>query len=364
MAWVDSVQLTNLNAELSRLWEGENGQKKTHASLFNLILYVNKTERTDFYQHLIKTVVSKFPCRVMFILYDDQAPEPYLRTSVSSETVGSGENQVFCEIIHIDVAGKLSERVPYIILPQILPDLPVYLLWTQNPTTESTVLPYLEPFADRIIFDSESTPDLQQYCRCVLSLKKRFHCAIGDLHWSTFSGWRTLFSQVFNNPESVLSLAQSKIIRIRYNNLKGQHLKHSYIKAAYLQAWLASRLSWKFETIETHEGNIRLAYRRPLQEVIFLLVPQEAPSLPPGAILSVEIESVKKEGHYSLKSELDSDQVTIQYSENDRCDLPYRYYLNRNSESQEIVEEIFCPSGGKHYRDMLEMLASTPWRRA
>ncbi len=364
MVLMDSIQLTDLNEELARLWEEEVGQKKTRASLFNLIFYVQKTERTEFYQSLIKSVVGKFPCRVMFILYDDQAPEPYLRTSVSSETLGEGENQVFCEIIHIEVAGKLSERVPYIILPQILSDLPVYLLWTQDPTTESTILPYLEPFADRILFDSESTLDLQQYCRSVLSLKKRFHCATSDLHWSTVSGWRALFAQVFNDPESVLSLAQSKFIRINYNNIKGQHLKHTYIKAAYLQAWLASRLSWKFEAIESNEGNIRLAYRRPLQEVIFLLVPQEAPSLPPGAILSVEIESVKNNGHYSFKRELHSNQVSIQYSKNDLCDLPYRYYLNGNSESQEIVEEIFYPSGGKHYRDMLEMLASTPWRRA
>lgn len=363
MVIMDSIQLIDLNKELASLWKEEKGQKKTRASLFNLILYVQKTERTEFYQHLIKSVVSKFPCRVMFILCDENSAEPYLRTSVSSETLGAGENQVFCEIIQVEVAGSLNERVPFILLPHILPDLPVYLLWTQDPTTESTVLPYLEPFADRVIFDSESATDLQSYCRSVLSLIRRFHCATSDVHWSALSGWRTIFSQTFNDPEAVLSLAQSKMIRIHYNSRQGKYLKHTYIKAAYLQGWLASRLSWKFESIETHEGNIRLMYRRPLQEVIFLLVPHEVPSLFPGAILSVDLESVKNKGHYFFKRDENSNQVTMQYSEEELCHLPYSYRLTGNSESQEIVEEIFDPSGGKHYRDMLDMLASTPWRK-
>lgn len=360
----DPIQLTNLSEELARLWNTEQGQKKTRASLFSLILYVQKTDRVAFYQNLIRSVVDKFPCRVMLILNDDTAREEYLRTSVSSETLGEGETKIFCEIIQIEVAGKLSERVPFIILPQILPDLPVYLLWTQDPSTESTVLPHLEPFADRIIFDSESTPNLQHYCRSVLSLMQRFHCNIGDLNWSALSGWRTIFAQVFNDPESVLNLVQSKIIRIHYNNLRGQHLKHTEIEAAYLQAWLASRLSWKFESNEINEGNIRLTYRRPLHEVVFLLVPQEIETLPPGEILSVEIESLNNQGHYSFKRHPQNRQVYIQYSEKDLCHLPYCSYLSGSIPGQEIIEEIFYPSGGKHYQDMLEMLAAIPWRSA
>ncbi|MFC2049230.1 glucose-6-phosphate dehydrogenase assembly protein OpcA [Chlamydiota bacterium] len=360
---VDPIQLTDLNDELIRLWNTEQGQKKTRASLFNLILYVQKTKRAGFYQELIKSVISKFPCRVMLILSDDSPEEEYLRTKVSSHTLGEGDQQVYCEIIQIEVAGKLSERVPFIIIPQILPDLPVYLLWTQDPATESTVLPHLEPFADRIIFDAESTPDLQQYCKSVLSLMRRFHCAIGDLNWSAISGWRTIFTQVFNDPGSVLSLAQSKIIRIHYNHHACQYLKHTDIEAAYLQAWLASRMSWKFEAAEINEGNTRITYRRPLQDVVFLLVPQVVVTLPPGAILSVEIESVKEQGHYSFKRDPKTRQLFIQYSEKDLCNLPYCSYLSGNAPGQEIVEEIFYPSGGKHYRDMLETLALISWRK-
>jgi glucose-6-phosphate dehydrogenase assembly protein OpcA len=358
------LQIKDLNEELAHLWDSEKGQKRSRASLFNLILYVQKTARVSYYQNLIKSVVSKFPCRVMLIVCEDRPQEDYLRTSVTSQTLGSGDTQVFCEMIQIEVGGKMSERVPFIILPHILPDLPVYLLWTQDPSTESAVLPHLEPFADRMIFDAECTEDLQRYCRSVLSLMDRFHCDIGDLCWSALSGWRTVFTQVFNDVESIASLAKSKIIRIGYNQCQDTFLiKHPEREAAYIQAWLAARMKWQFERFELNEGNTRLTYRRPIHPVTFLLVPQRVQTLPEGTLLSIEIESFKNEGHYSFKRAPETRQVSIQYSEKELCYLPYSTYLSGYAAGQGIIEEMFFPSGGEHYRQMLTTLAAIPWKR-
>lgn len=356
------IQLTDINEELTRLWDTEQGEKKVRASLFNLIIFVQKTERTDHYKNLVKSVVSKFPCRVILIISDEGIKEGYLRTSVGSETVGEGELQIFCEMIQIEVAGKLIERVPFIILPQILPDLPVYLLWTKDPATESTILPHLEHLASRIIFDSESTNDIQAYSKAVLSLTQRFHCQIGDLNWSILAGWREAVSEVFNSSDAFSALTQAKIIRIHYNRPFSNLYKHSDIEAAYLQAWLASRLNWKFQTFENNEGNIRLSYRRPSGETIILVMPQEESELPSGTILSVEIESLSNKKHYSFKRHPQTRQVFIQHSDKERCDLPYCIRLTGHEEGQVIVDEIFYPSGGEHYHDMLETLALIPWR--
>lgn len=358
----NGIQLTNIAHDLAHLWDTEKGQKKIRASLFNLILYVQKTERIECYQRLIKFVVSKFPCRVILIVNDTASRKESLKTSVSSETIGEGERKIFCELIQIEVAGKLIERVPFIVLPQILPDLPVYLLWTQDPSTESTVLPHLEPLANRIIFDSESTEDLQSFSRTILSLLHRFHCDIGDLNWSAISGWRSIFAQTFNSQETFLSLAQSDMIRIYYNKSPNLDQKYPEIEAAYLQAWLAARLNWKFQTIEINEGNIRLTYRRPLKEVVFLLIPQDT-GQDSGCIVSVDIESAKDKGHYIFKKHPQMRQVFIQYSDKDYCQLPYSSYLSGTAAGQEIVEEIFYPTGGKHYKEMLEVLAIIPWTK-
>ena len=359
------IELADIAEELNRLWNSEQGQKKIRASLFSLILYVQKSELTGSYQSLIKSVVSKFPCRVIMILNETNLSKQYLRTSVSSETIGTADLQIFCEIIQIEVAGRLIERVPFIVLPHILPDLPVYLLWTQDPSTESTVLPHLEHLAHRIIFDSKSTEDLQSYCQTLLSLMQHLHCDnIGDLNWSALSGWRNIFTQVFYSQDSLLSLAQSTLIRIYYNNCQTKYQMHTEIQAAYLQAWFASRLNWKFESIEISEGHIRLTYHRLLKEIVVLLVPQDTDTQPPGSILFVEIESAKNKGQYIFKKHPQTQQVLIQYSEEDFCQLPYSAYLPGTTNGQAIVEEIFYPSGGEHYKDMLEVLALIPWRKS
>lgn len=357
------VELVNIYEELTRLWDQEQGEKKTRASLFTLILFVQKSERFEFYDSLIKSVVSKFPCRVIAIISDEGPDKEYLRTTVKTQTITEGELQIFCELIRLEVAGSLIERVPFIVTPQILPDLPVYLLWTKDPAAESSILPHLEPLADRIIFDSESTHDLQAYAHCVSSLLCQFHCAIGDLNWSATSSWRHIFRQVFDTYDSFINLVQSKLIRIYYNRNPSSSQQHTEIEAAYLQAWIASRLNWKFQAITIDEGNIRLTYRRPTNEVIVLLIPQEAPHLNPGTLLNIEIECEHNQAHYTFKRHPESRQAFIQFSDQERCDLPYCTFLTGIEEGQEILQEIFYPSIGTHYREMLDVLTHIPWKR-
>lgn len=354
----DPIQLININEELSHLWESGQGAKRTRASLFNFILYVQKTERLPFYESLIKSVVSKFPCRVMMIVSEEE--KKYLRTSVNSEIISEGELQIYCELIRIEVGGALAERVPFILIPHILPDLPVYLLWTQDPATENTILPHLEPLADRIIFDPESTHDLQLYAKSVLSLQQRFHCAIGDLNWSALSGWRQLFRQVFDSFDPFLDLVQSKVMRIRYNKTPNRNTE---IEAAYLQAWIASRLNWQFQRVEITEGSSRVSYHTPTHEVAILLIPEEVSELSPGTLLGIEIECEKNNAHYVFKRHPKTRQVFVQFSNKERCNLPTCSYLSGVSEGREIIEEIFYPSTGPHYREMLEILTAASWKR-
>lgn len=358
----ETIQLIDLDEELTKLWDQEQGQKKIKASLFNLILFVEKTEQGEGYQSLINSVVSKFPSRVLLILSDPNPKEEYLRTSVSSQTIGEGELQIFCEIIRIEVAGQLISRVPFIILPQILPDLPVYLLWTQDPAKENTILPHLEPLADRIIFDAGVSKDLQSYSKAIQSLSSRFHCKIGDLNWSACSGWRELLASLFDSQEGIISLAQTGTLRITYNKRLQDQNQHTEIEAAYLQAWIASRFDWKLESFDINDGNARITYKRPANRVVVLLIPKEEKELPAGSILSIEIESLVNEEHYHLKRHPTSRQVYIQHSNKECCDLPSCSYLLGTQEGQEIIEEMFYPSGGEHYQEMLTILSSTSWK--
>ncbi|MEZ5314678.1 MAG: glucose-6-phosphate dehydrogenase assembly protein OpcA [Chlamydiales bacterium] len=355
------IELTDINQELNQLWDKEQGKNTTRASLFTLIVYVSKNTKLNSSETLIKSVISKFPCRIILVIRSDDQKETYLRTSIASETVSQGEFQIFCEIIKIEVAGPLIERVAFIITPQILPDLPVYLLWRYNPAIENLILPALERIADRIIFDPESTYHLQRYAQVVSSFLNQFHCRIGDLKWSKISGWRHLFVQVFDHSDALKKLLESKVIQIFYNKKKSEYQEHTEIEAAYLQAWIATRLNWKFQAIEIKKNQIYLTYFNQGKIVTIIMIPEYLPVLAPGMITKIEIESVKNQSRYIFKHHPETRQVFIEYADQNYCDIPICMYLPEVSEGQEIIEEIFHPSVDFHYYEILQLLQSISW---
>jgi glucose-6-phosphate dehydrogenase assembly protein OpcA len=356
----ERIQLVDIGSELKKLWDQEQGKDKIRACLFNLIVYVTKDEKEENYQKMVHSVIAKFPCRVILILAVD-SHEELLNISVRSETLEAGENKIFCEIIQVEASNSQLNRVPFIILPHILSDLPVYLLWTQDPIKANSILPHLESLANRIIFDSKSTSDIQKFSQSVLSIMDRFHCEVGDLKWNAFKGWRNLIRSAFNHPESLICLVQSKIVRVYYNESSAQSDRNYEIEAVYFQAWLAAQLNWKFQFIEKNEGNIRIAYKRLAYDIIISLIPTEIGELPPGTLVSIEIESLRNKAHWNFKRQPETRQVFIQYSDQNCCDLPHVNFLGGPTQGKEIIQEIFYQQAGTHYRNMLQILAQIPW---
>jgi len=357
-----NISIPNINDELVRLWNQEQGEDKIRASLFNLIVYVQGTARLKEAENLVKRVVGKFPSRVIFLITESQPGEDSLHVSVSSQTIGEGDLKIFCEMIRIEVNGTPIERVPFLVIPQILPDLPVYLLWTQDPSTDGLVLPHLVSHVTRIIFDAESTLSLHDFASAILALQHKYHCELGDLNWIAIEGWRRVLMETFNTKEDFLVLGRAHHIVISYNKPEASSCAQAEMQAAYLQAWLASRLNLTFETFEVVEGNIRLEYRRPMHEVVILLRPTHEPTLPPGSIVNINIESSLNQGHYLFERHPTLPQVAVHFSDETRCMLPDLHALQVTPPEQEIVREIFYPQGKGHYLGMLGVLALTPWR--
>jgi glucose-6-phosphate dehydrogenase assembly protein OpcA len=162
------IRLADIEKELNGLWETQKDKKLIKASLFNLIIYADVKEKSDFLDDMVKTILEKYPCRIIFISGNTDALKNSLRTSVANIIVGKGENAVACDRIHIDVSPQQLHRVPFIIFPLLIPDLPIYLLWGKDPTGEMDILPHLRPYASRLIFDSDSTYNLQDFSRKML----------------------------------------------------------------------------------------------------------------------------------------------------------------------------------------------------
>lgn len=353
-----SIELCHIEEELKRLRECESGKHKVHASLFNLIIYVDQEERTALYEKLIKTVVSHFPSRILLIVAHPQG-EDHLSSQVTAETLQGGELEIFCEVIRLEVGGAFLERIPFLVLPQLLPDLPTHLLWASSDLRDQGVLIPLERIAKRVIFDSERISNLREFSLSILHLLSQFHAEVSDLNWSALRPWRHLLANQFATDKELRSLEEATLIRLTYAM---DHQNLSEIEAAYLQAWLATQLNWKFARMERSEENIRLTYQRTGGEVALLLAPERNSGLPAGALSSIEVESAYEKGHTLFKRDPFTRQVHIQYSNALCCLLPTYTFLSSLKADDEIIDEIFSQETSATYRAMLHTLSQIPWK--
>ncbi len=337
------VDPSKIEPELLKLWEGVS-KEKNRACLFNLIVFNTLSIRTDYIRDIIRKVSEKYPCRVLFISSDPTSATPYLKTAVS--VVGSGTSA--CDYIDIGVSGSAIEKVPFLLFPHIIPDLPVSLLWTEDPNLPHPLFTPLAKLANRLIFDSESADSLLLFSEKVLQMRKESPFDTADLNWARTEGWRDLIGSLFRSGDQLHKIKQ---IQITYNSQKTESFCHLKVQSMYLLAWLASRLKWNFKSaspdlnfiFEKQKGEIR---------------PAKWEKLGPGTIISVEITTSDGYHYQCSRNPKQYNQVSIQISSPDRCELPYQFILGRTGiVGPSLIKEIITKGTSGHYLDMLKTLS-------
>lgn len=338
------VDPERIEPELIRIWEGL-GKDKIRASLFNLIVYNRLSSRTDYVRNIVQKVVEKFPCRVLFISHDPDASPHYLKTAISI----IGEGSIACDHIDIGVAGESVERVPFLILPHIIPDLPVYLLWTEDPIKPNPLFEPLMRSASRIIFDSECSDSLHEFAQTVLKLKKETKAEFADLNWARTEGWRDLIASTFNSPERLKELTELSFLQITYNARETEWFCHLKVQSLYFLAWMASRLNWKIKKCSKGTQFRFEQLEATIQSTLW-------PKLGSGTIVSVELKTKQELFIQCMRLPDRYHFVGIQVSTPEKCELPFQYVLGQTATGQSLVQEITRKGTSSHYLSMLEEL--------
>lgn len=354
---VETIHPADIESELGRIWESFQGTNKMRACLFNLIIYAKKGQRNAYLNQIAQKVIEKFPSRIIFITYDENSKDDNLRTSVSVLTADEGENEIACDLIEVEVSSKNHPRVPYVILPHILPDLPVYLVHADDPTEENSIAQQLEHFANRVIFDSESTCDLPAFAKAVLSHKENNQADVADLNWARIEGWRQLFANVFKSPDELDRLRHSTVINIHYNSKETDYLCHTNIQSIYLQTWIGVQLGWSLTNFCQEKESQLFSYETEHTPLQISIHPTKREEIPPGRILSIKIET-EKGYHYSLKRSAECPHhVMIEKSSAEFCSLPVHYVMDKDVSGQSLVKGICHKGTSSHYIKMLAVLA-------
>lgn len=329
------VDPEHIESELIKLWE-KLAKEKMRACLFNLIIFNKLSARTDYIRDIVQKVSEKYPCRVLFISYDPESAHPYLKTAIS--VVGNGS--IACDYIDIGVAGNEMEKVPFLLLPHIIPDLPVSLLWTEDPSKDHPLFEPLTKLASRVIFDSESADSLLAFAQTILKLRAT-GIDTADLNWARTEGWRDLIGSLF------VSGGEIQDVRITYNSRKTESFCHLKVQSMYLLAWLSSRLKWKFQKASKDLHFIFENQKAEIQNA-------EWEKLGSGTVISIDMTT--KDGHLYQCARIPKQyhRVSIQISSPEKCELPYSYLLGKTATGQSLIKEIITQGTSAHFLDMLK----------
>jgi len=331
-------------------------KKQAPASLFNLVIYAHEASRVEHFEELIQTILSKFPCRIIFIHAYGKEEDHFLVRS-SRVLTGKGQEQTVCDRTVIEASKKQLPRVLSVLFPAINPDLPIYLLWGQSPFEEHLIFPALRPYAARVIIDSGCYDNLPLFCRQMETHLNLLKMDLMDLNWALLSSWRDLLSSLFDRPDKQLLLNSCKSIILTYNSTATERTWHPELRAIYLQGWLAACLGATFMKAEYFEQNLLLSYMGKKNPLVIALEPQPDFDHPAGTILGAAFSFINGDS-YAILPKPALSQAIVHESSLDTCALPYTLPLPNVYAGTTFLNEILYQSVGDHYRKMLKMISN------
>lgn len=352
----DEIQIADVALELAKL--GAEGKKKGQVKgcLFNLIVYSQDPHRGVFLKDIVQTVTETFPCRIIFIECDLQTTQNFLKVSVEEELIKKDGSIISCDRINIKSTPKYLNRVPYLVLPHFVPDLPIYLLWGQDPSQENEILPFLLTYATRLIFDSDSSCDIRTFCRKMFSEAALRKIPVTDMNWASLASWRQILFQIFDTNEKLEQLRNCKQITIRYNSKVTEIYQHTERRAVYLQGWLAAQLGWQYTNSSIQKGSMKITYKnRQGGQTDVILAGENKVDLTPGAIFDVEVR-VNDDIIYDLARISAQPFIRAQISMKEACELPVTLILQHSKKGLMFMNEIFFFPCSQHYWNMLKAI--------
>ena len=324
------------------------------AHLFNLIIYTQKNKRTDYIRKIADQITHKFPSRILFISVESQAQSDFIEIT-KQELQTDGIN---CNLLEIKSSEKNQERIPFIILPHLVTDLPVYVLWTEDPAQDNPLSYTLENLASRLICDSESTSNLPQFAKLLLQHLEKSKCAIADLNWARMEKIREVLSMTFHSTDRLEQLKNTQSIHICYNALASEFFSHPNIQAIYLQTWLSQQMQWERKEIKKEKDKLLFVYNNQGKELNITLEGVQKEGLSPGSIVSLDITTSGQE-HFAFKRDPKvPNQIILENSSADKCGLPYTFIFPKGEAGASLVKEIFHRGTSAHFLKVLQNITT------
>jgi glucose-6-phosphate dehydrogenase assembly protein OpcA len=160
---------------------------------------------------------------------------------------GDKTGNLCCEQVTLHARGRFAVELPSAAEPLLVPDLPIFLWWRDQPRLNDEVFRKLSHASDRVIFDSadflEPRTDLFALNQ-LLQKERAAHTGLSDLNWARLTSWRGLLASFYDVREYRAALDKIDRVRIEYVAPESEPGEIAP-KALILAGWLASRLGWR-----------------------------------------------------------------------------------------------------------------------
>jgi len=232
------VSVSQVEQELSKIWQSYGDHAAARASTFNLIVYEPENIDNSSRMASIDAIASQSPCRVISLVPVSGEDEGLAAQVAAYCPIQKSRSSLVCgEYITLQGTKDAFNRANSLIADLLIPDLPVFLWWKTSPAPNSRIFEKLVNLSDRIIFDSANFSDpeadlLKQYAMIKAGVQ------VADLNWQRLAPWQELTAQAFDPPDRRAAVWDIDGVTIDYE-------RGNSTQALMFLGWIASRLHWR-----------------------------------------------------------------------------------------------------------------------
>ncbi len=334
------------------------------ACLFTLLAYAKNFEQSIHCHELVRLIAKKYPCKIILTSIEPTTSDSFhVERTMYKNSANGAPNTFIGEVITITSSPDQMHRVPFSLLPEIVPDLPLYVIANDRPSQCEQFLGPLLNSVTKIIFEPDSMSGYPAFAQEILSslhLKKYV-----DINWIKLKPWREAIFRIFDDKEKIKHIKQATSISLRYSKHPSKKVNiRKDSQAIYLQAWLSQCLDWRMVSMEEKDDKFHISFSHDAGPLSFDITPFDSAVVEEGGILSLEIAGAD-ETHYLISYEQDDRHIVVHSSTPDRCEMPFVIFVGSFQRGHLLGNELFTrPQEDVHYIDTLKQFFAPEWKKS
>lgn len=232
------VSVSQVEAELSKIWQSYGESSAARATTFNLLVYEPESVGAASRMASVDAIVSQSPCRVIDLVALNEEDQGISAQVAAYCPIQKSRSSLVCgEYITLTGAKAAFDRIHNIVPELLIPDLPVFLWWKDSPEPNTRMFEKMINLSDRLIMDSATFSNSEADLLKVQNMIK-VGTQIADLNWQRLAPWQELTAQAFDQPDRRAAVWEIDGITIDYE-------KGNSTQALMFLGWIASRLDWQ-----------------------------------------------------------------------------------------------------------------------